>query len=408
MGRVFLGLLALAGCSKGGADGGRPDPDLPDGGITDFGGGRSDLPMLPDLRMPPDLARPMPRSDVSFGAATSYAADISAYFVAVGRFNADGVPDLVGNGSGRATVYLGRGDGTFDVKPLSPALPGDWQMDASDLNGDGLGDLMLTSRNQVGVAIGKGDGTFAPATFYLSGRTAFAVLAADLNGDRKPDMVASTQPDKLLHVLLNQGDGTFLAGSSVNLEGEADAYGIWLAGGDVNNDGKQDIVVSNYNLSTLSVFLGNGDGTLRAPSSLSTEQRPVQVELGDLNFDGKLDIVAMREIDRISVFLGNGDGTFTAGTPLVLTVSSGQGVQIADVNGDRVPDVVAACASYGQARVFLGRGDGTFLTEKLFTGGANDPFGIAVGDWNGDGLNDLALGSGGERKLSVLLNTTPR
>jgi hypothetical protein len=221
--------------------------------------------------------------------------------------------------------------------------------------------------------------------------------------------VAANYIDGQLHVFLNNGAGAFRDSGSYAADTSAMASPIWLVSGDVNGDGKMDVVSSNYGSGSLTFLAGNGDGTLQQARTITQLMRSATLDLGDLNFDGKLDLVAIPDnVPIIAVYLGSGDGTFAAAAPLTVTAGSGQGVRVADVNGDGIPDVIGICAFSSPARVFLGAGDGTFLAERLFPGGAANPFNSAVADWNQDGLMDLALSEGSDRKISILLNTTVR
>ena len=88
-----------------------------------------------------------------------------------------------------------------------------------------------------------------------------------------------------------------------------DTYSVTLA--DVNGDGKLDIVASNASSSTVSVLLGNGDGTFQPQTTLATGTSPTSTAVADLNGDGKLDLVTVNtDTKTLSVRLGNGDGTF--------------------------------------------------------------------------------------------------
>jgi len=83
-----------------------------------------------------------------------------------------------------------------------------------------------------------------------------------------------------------------------------------LAVGDFNGDGKPDLAVANYSYQgTVSVLLGNGDGSFREPVSYGTGVFPQSVAVGDLDGDGKLDI-AVATRSGVSVLLGKGDGIF--------------------------------------------------------------------------------------------------
>jgi hypothetical protein len=324
LGGAALGLLLTAGCSKGGADDTRTGPSDPLDGLT-ADQGRA------DLRGRPDLARPQMRSQVGFGAAVQYGVDSLAFQLAVGRIDGDGSPDLVVGGQTRVTVYRGRGDGTFEMKPLSMPLGATWQVSAADLNGDGLADLALTSRGQLQVALNQGDGRFGPASTYLSDKAAMSVAAADLNADGRPDLVVGSYQDYNIHVLMNQGDGTFRPTARYPAADGGMSNPIWLLAADVNGDGRPDVISSNYGTGSLSLLAGKGDGTLQPAQILTRVSRPVAADLIDLNLDGRPDLAVIREDEPvIAVFLGNGDGTFTPAEPLRLSAVSGQGLRLVD------------------------------------------------------------------------------
>jgi hypothetical protein len=132
---------------------------------------------------------------------------------------------------------------------------------------------------------------------------------------------------------------------------------------DVHGDGKPDLIVAHASSNTVSVLLGNGDGTFRGAQSYATGLTPFAVSVADVNGDGKLDLlVANANSASVSVLLGNGDGTFqhqlTFGTD-----PSPNSLAVADVNEDGRPDILVTNSPSGTVGLLVDNVNGTFTGQ---------------------------------------------
>jgi len=172
--------------------------------------------------------------------------------------------------------------------------------------------------------------------------------------------------------------------------------------GDLNGDGKADLVVANYVSNTISVFLGKGSGTFAAKVDYAVGSNPHGLAIADLNGDGKPDVVVANWSGAdVSVLLGNGDGTLKPAVAYATGANPSQ-VAIGDLNGDHVPDLAVAVYGVSAARVLLGNGDGTFQAATSYPTGTNSED-IAAADFNGDGKLDLAVADWSASAVSILL-----
>ena len=178
---------------------------------------------------------------------------------------------------------------------------------------------------------------------------------------------------------------------------------------DLNGDGKADLAVGSGN--SVSVLLGNGDGTFAAAVSYGSGGTEVRsVAAGDVNGDGKRDIVLGNGgASTVGVLLGHGDGTFApAATYPVL--GSPWFVAIADLDGDTKPDIVVADV-FANIAYLPGNGNGTFAPAVTVNGGES-PRHAVVADFNADGKVDIAVANGDftvarKNYVAVVLNTCP-
>ena len=241
---------------------------------------------------------------------------------------------------------------------------------------------------------------FGAPQAFPTGRAASFVAIGDLNRDGKPDLATANYGSDSVSVLLGNGDGTFAEKTDFEVARAPQSVAIV----DLNYppDGNPDLVVANQGADSVSVLLGNGDGTFEAKMDFATGSEPCSVAIADLNGDEKPDLaVANQSADSVSVLLGNGDGTFGAKTDFP-TGAQPHCIAIADLNGDGKPDLAAANSWDATVSVLLGNGDGTFGAKTDLPTGYLPQF-MAIADLNGDGKPDLAVVNLGDATVSVLL-----
>jgi hypothetical protein len=235
---------------------------------------------------------------------------------------------------------------------------------------------------------------FQQSVWNLGEQSPVGLVEADFDDDGNLDVATiNGYVTGSVTVMLGNGNGTFQSPQQYS-----DAI---LPGGliaiDVNGDGREDLCFLSYpdgqNPAT-SVMLGNGDGSFQAPVNTVVGANLITASMasGDFNADGKLDVAITEQspASELLILLGNGDGSFQTPVAYPAGTSGADTVRTGDFNGDGNLDLAVAAVGDNAVAVFLGNGDGTFqnAVEYSSTSTLRD---MTLADVNSDGKLDLVL-----------------
>ena len=369
----------------------------------------------------------------NFTSQQSFATGMDPYFVTAADLNGDGKPDMVvvNKNDGTVSVFVD----TAEPGATTPSFAAPQTFNTgsfptcvaiSDINGDGKPDLIIADYNSQAVLVllnttTPGDTTlsFAAVQAFTAGLNPFFVVVADVNGDGRPDVIATNYSSNTVSVMLNTTapgaatpsfttQQTFATGNSPSS----------LAAADINNDGKPDIIATNLNDNSISVLLnttppGASTSSFATQQIFATGNGPLSVTAGDINGDGKPDLIETDLNDNTVSVLIN---TTTSGSTVATFASrqtfaaggSPASVRAVDINSDGKPDLVVADRANSVSVLFNTSVSGSltpsFAAYQAFPAGLG-PESVAVADLNGDGKADLMVANLDDNTVSVFLNT---
>jgi uncharacterized repeat protein (TIGR01451 family) len=323
--------------------------------------------------------------------------------IALGDFNGDLKTDLAISPPGFSTlptilIWISTPAGSLQS---APSLNIDGRLlFAADFNMDGKSDLLLQRSSDLAVLSAIGDGQFADPIRYIPGGSPAAVTLADFKRDGsnlRTDLLVIFPPPnrRQLVAVLTSGPDGFDAPRAFNYRppnvfNEA-AIGD-MESGDLNGDGKLDLVISDSVFSDAFIMFGNGHGEFGPPVIIDDGVnfgRPRAIELRDFNNDGISDLAFLFDSSqKIVILFGNGQDGFTRATELSTGIDP-RDMMAADFNNDGNLDLVAEAQSGGLA-LFLGNGLGGFTESAAGIGGNLASILFTTGDFNGDGNADIA------------------
>lgn len=371
----------------------------------------------------------------SFDTKADVTTGSEPYSIAIGDLDNDGKPDLVVANKVSNTVSVLKNISILgSITPGSFAAKVDfitnlkpYYVGIHDLDGDGKPELIVSNNDSDNVSIFKNTTTtgvinassFAAKVDFATGENPWNVAIDDFDLDGKPDLAVVNDVSNTVSVLRNQTTtGSINTASftpAVNFA--TGAFPIGIDSKDLDGDGKSDLVITNQTDNSISIFQNTSTvGSITAGSfvkifNLSTGLDPYSVSIGDLNNNGKPDVVvANLSSGSLSVF----DNISTVGSIALsskVDFTSGAGtldVKLSDMDGDGKPDAVV---TNGGSRISILKnansstpiaiGSLSFLID--FTSTSN-PYGVAIGDLDGNGKPDIAATNYTGSSVSILRN----
>jgi stage II sporulation protein D len=234
-------------------------------------------------------------------------------------------------------------------------------------------------------------------------------VAGDLSGDSHPDLLMRETGTGVMRVYDGDGAGGFLGEQSRGSGWQA--YTDIMLPGDVNGDGRPDVVAMRKSDGSLWMYPGDGKGWVVAPTQIGSHFNifSTLADVGDDTGDGKADLAGVdAATGDLMVYSLNGASGFRSGS---IRVGSGWGifdaiVGVGDLDGDGIPDLVARVKTTGQLRLYRGTGSGGYHPGVTLAGSyAGYTLLASPGDWNGDGRPDLLAVNPATGRLTMFPGT---
>jgi hypothetical protein len=276
-----------------------------------------------------------------------------------------------------------------------------------DFNNDGHADIAVSNSGSgnVSVFLNDGVGGFSAPTLFATGKTPGLLRAGDLNGDGQIDLAMLTAANTVT-ILHNDGTGTFATPVKIATGGLVNRD---LVLADLSGDGHLDIATANFGSHNVSVLTANPDFTFSAPLRLRTGMKPQALSVGDVDGNGRPDLVVSHGVSRfLSVFLNSSTdaGTsFNAQIKLVYTGRNPSALAVQDIDQDGRADIVVANSGAGTISVLRNLGFATFhpaITFDLDNLPPRKTAGLVLGDFNNDGRIDIASAHTGTGDVTIL------
>ncbi len=360
----------------------------------------------------------------SFSVAGSFVVGSYPSPIFLSDFDGDGRPDIVaGNRNSNSLSILQNssqpGVIAFGSRVDIASGPDPAHLAVGDLDGDGKPDVVALDFNSgnagsisvYGNTSAGGIISFSARTDYATGNGSTGIAIADMNGDGKPDIIVANGNSDNFSIFPN----TTTAAGSITFGTRIDYYMPYhveaVVAADLDNDGKPDLIISNFDNSSFSVFRNTSTGGvlsfgLRADYPAGTN--PTELSVGDLDGDGKLDVVVSNYTTGSLTMYEN---ISTTGS-IVLANRQDVGmattnISFADLNGDGKVDLAVGTGLTGKMAVLENNSTGpglfSFAPAVNFTTGTYDTY-VAAGDLDGDGKPDLAVANTVDNNVTILRN----
>ncbi len=373
-------------------------------------------------------------SSATFAAPQTFATPSQPCCIAAGDLNGDGRSDLIISSQAAANMSVFLNTTTAGAAAVSFASRVDFSTGSgprglaiADLNGDGRPDVLTANRysNTLSIllnttAAGAAAPSFSSKQDFATGDNPQSVTAQDINGDGRPDVAVANFYSSSVSVFLNN---TAAGASSASLSTRTDfatvANSRTVAGGDLNGDGRPDLATANYNNGTISVLLNTTALGASLPSftvhqEFSVDTKPTDIQFGDLNKDGKLDVlVTTRFQSSLSVLINStlpdaDSATFTS-FQRIATQSDPLFLAVGDLNRDGLLDLATTSDSSDVLALVTNTTTVAAIESGWSTSSVNvgsGPQKVSSGDLNNDGRPDLIVSQSGTTALGVLLSTS--
>ncbi len=266
---------------------------------------------------------------------------------------------------------------------------------------------------------------FAPKVDLSSNFYPTCVLSGDIDGDGKSDLITASMSFNTISVYKNISSSGSITSASfapkVDFNTGAAPWAVAL--GDVDGDGKQDLVVANSSDGTISVFRNNSSiGQINSTSfdakvDFVVGNSPFSVAIGDLNGDGKPELIAANSSDNTISILRNQSiaGTINSNSfndQLAIGTNAGPyAVVLSDFDGDDKLDIATANRFTSDVSVIKNLSSSFIIDASSFAmpvvfNATDEPYAITAGDIDGDGKNDLLVANAVSNSISILRNNS--